>query len=188
MTEETVSQFKEKYESLAGVVHVVGGIAEAAETVLSILREAEAKCVALGELPGGVAEAVAERCNAEGIELVGPQYRSADLPGAIDAAQAGVGGAAFGIAETGTIVEFATNDATRLVSALPLVHVAVLRAGDLVETLMEAAAPIRDFYERNPKEGGVTFISGPSRTADIEMKLTLGVHGPAASHVVVLKE
>ena len=188
MTEETVSEFKEKYESLAGVVHVVDGIAEAAETVFSILREAGSKCVALGDIPEGVAEAVAERCASDGIELVGPRYRSADLPGAIDAAQAGVAGAAFGIAETGTIVEFATNDATRLVSSLPLLHVAVLRAADLVETLMEAAAPIRDFYERNPKDGGVTFISGPSRTADIEMRLTLGVHGPAASHVVVLRE
>jgi L-lactate dehydrogenase complex protein LldG len=94
--------------------------------------------------------------------------------------------AAFAIAETGTLVEFTTNDATRLVSTLPRVHIGVCRADAIVETLKDAAVLMRDFYTENPKGAVVTFISGPSRTGDIEMRLTLGVHGPEVAHAVVL--
>ncbi len=119
--------------------------------------------------------------------MIEPPYSNADLPGAIDAAQAGVSRAEFAIAETGTLVEFATDDALRLVSTLPRLHVGLVRAADLVATLREAAGRVRTFYQQNPKQATVTFISGPSRTADIEMRLTLGVHGPETAHAVVIR-
>jgi L-lactate dehydrogenase complex protein LldG len=99
----------------------------------------------------------------------------------------GISWAAFAIAETGAIVEFATDDSMRLVTSLPLVHISLLRASDVVATLKEAAAPIRDFYNENFLNATVSFISGPSRTADIEMRLILGVHGPAETHVIIVK-
>ena len=92
----------------------------------------------------------------------------------------------FAIADAGAIVEFTTDDSHRLVSALPLVHISVIRATDIVATLKEAAAPIRNFYQENPLNANVSFISGPSRTADIEMRLIHGVHGPAETHTIIL--
>jgi L-lactate dehydrogenase complex protein LldG len=83
-------------------------------------------------------------------------------------------------------VEFATDDALRLVSALPRIHVGIFRAYDLLATHKEAAAPIREFFIENTQNATATFISGPSRTGDIEMRLTLGVHGPEVAHAVVL--
>jgi len=74
----------------------------------------------------------------------------------------------------------------RLVTALPLVHISLLRASDVVSTLMESAAPIRNFYNENSLNATVSFISGPSRTADIEMRLILGDHGPAETHVIIV--
>src|SRR5207248_351183 len=103
----------------------------------------------------------------------------------IDRAQVGISAPDFAIAETGSIVEITTDDSMRLVSTLPAVHIAVLPANKILASLSEAAIHIRDAFERNHGNCVVTFISGPSRSGDIEMKLTLGVHGPKASHVVI---
>ena len=186
MGEDFVQQFKEKYETLAGHVHLAASTTEAADVVVSILRDTEAKRVALGELPEAFRGSLEQRCIEAGMDVLKPPFKSAELPRAIDSAQVGVSWPAFVIAETGTLVEFAKDDALRLVSTLPEVHVGVFCAEDLVETLREAAPPIRDFYAENPRNATVTFISGPSRTADIEMRLTLGVHGPAVAHAVVI--
>lgn len=187
MDGSVLTQFQQKYESLAGVVHLVAGVEEAADVVAALLGEAKARRVALGAFSEPLREALAERCAALGLAVVQPPYASADLPGAIDAAQAGVSPAEFAIAETGTLVEFATDDALRLVSTLPRVHVGILRAADLVATLRDAVGRVRTFFEQQPKHAAVSFISGPSRTGDIEMRLTLGVHGPETTHAVVIR-
>ncbi len=187
MAGDSIQRFKQKYEALAGIVHLAASTDEAADIVASILRETDARRVAIGELTGGLQEAVEAWCEGAGVAVLKPPFQHAELPHKIDTAQVGVSMAAFAIAETGTLVEFATDDAFRLVSTLPGVHVGLFRAEDLVETLKEAAPRIRDFYEANPHNATATFISGPSRTADIEMRLTLGVHGPAVAHAVVVK-
>ena len=186
MNEKNVEQFRLKHESLAGVVHLVSGMDEAAEKVAGILREKEAKDVALGELPDEFRQALEQHCTEVGMNLLKPPFNNEELPGALDAIQAGVTWAAFAIAETGAIVEFTTDDSYRLVSALPLVHIVMVRAADMITTLKEAATPIRNFYQEYPLNANVSFISGPSRTADIEMRLIHGVHGPAETHTVIV--
>jgi L-lactate dehydrogenase complex protein LldG len=186
MNEKIVEQFRQKHESLAGIVHLVSGMDEAADKVVAILREKEAEKVALSDLPDELRQTLEQRCAAAGMNLLTPPFTNAELPGALDSIQAGISWAAFAIAETGALVEFATDDAKRLVSALPIVHIGVFRAADIVEHLMEAAAPIRNFYIENPRNATVSFISGPSRTADIEMRLILGVHGPAETHAIII--
>lgn len=76
----------------------------------------------------------------------------------------------------------------RLVSTLPAKHIAFLRAEDLVLHLDDAASQLRQLFAQHSEHCAVTFISGPSRTGAIEMKLTLGVHGPEESHVILLEE
>jgi L-lactate dehydrogenase complex protein LldG len=186
MDEKIVEQFRQKLESLAGIVHLVSGMDEAAEKVVSILQEKETQKVALSDLPDEFRQTLEQRCSGAGMNLLKPPYNSAELPGALDSVQVGVSWAAFAIAETGALVEFATDDAHRLVSALTLVHIGVFRAADIVENLAEAAVPIRNFYNANPRNATVSFISGPSRTADIEMRLILGVHGPAETHAIII--
>jgi len=186
MNDNIVQQFQKKHESLAGIVHLVSGVNEAADQVFSILQEKKAEKVALSELPEDFGQILEPKITEDGLELLNPPYNNTDLPKAFDTIQVGISWAAFAIAETGAIVEFAADDAMRLVTALPLVHISLLRGSDLVATLKEAAAPIRDFYVENPLNATVSFISGPSRTADIEMQLILGVHGPAETHVVVV--
>ena len=186
MGEQRVRQFKDKYETLAGIVHLVADTRQAVQVVATILKEIGAGRIAMGEMPEELQQAIETQCERDGIGVLKPPFQRAQLPQAIDQAAAGISMAAFAIAETGTLVEFTTNDATRLVSTLPRVHIGVCRAEDIVETLKDSAAPLRDFYMENPEDAVVTFISGPSRTGDIEMRLTLGVHGPEVAHAVVL--
>jgi len=186
MSDNIVQQFQKKHESLAGIVHLVSGVNEAAEKVSSILQEKKVEKVALGDLPEDFSQILEQKISENGRVLLTPSFKNADLPEAFDTIQVGISWSAFAIAETGAIVEFATDDAMRLVTALPLVHISLVRATDLVTTLKEAAAPIRNFYNENPFNATVSFISGPSRTADIEMRLILGVHGPAETHVIIV--
>jgi len=186
MQEQTAKQFKNKYETLNGIVHLVSDSNEAVNVVASILNEASAGLIAIGELPEELLYAISAQCETDDMEILKPPFRNSQLLREIDKAEVGISKAAFAIAETGTLVEFTTNDALRLVSSLPGIHIAIIKAEEIVEKLTEAATPIRDFYAQNPKDGAVTFISGPSRTADIEMRLTLGVHGPETSHAIVI--
>ena len=152
MDQDLVAQFKHKYETLAGIVHIAEDEAAGTEAVLRILREANSRCVALGALPGSLRQPIETACAAAGITVLKPPFDNQDLPQAIDDAQVGVSWAAMAVAETGCLVELATDDALRLVSALPRIHVGILAARDLLATHREAAAPIREFFNEECKE------------------------------------
>lgn len=85
------------------------------------------------------------------------------------------------IAETGTLVLDSTQERHRLVSLVPPVHIAIVDASKIYETLGEALA----FIHKKEISPAVTFITGPSRTADIELTLTVGVHGPQELYVII---
>jgi len=180
--------FASKFTSLSGVVHRVADEAGAAEALARIIGEISAERVAFAGLDPSFQAMLVEASKAAGASVMTPPYDPADLPHAVDACQIGVTEAAFTIAETGTLVEVSTNDAIRLVSSLPRTHVGIVRASTLVPSLREAAPLMRPYFEDN--DGGVvlSFISGPSRTGDIELKLTLGVHGPEVAHAILIED
>lgn len=93
----------------------------------------------------------------------------------------GVTGALLGIADTGSLVLVGGKDHPLSASLLPDAHVAILREADLVPSLAEALARAELL-----KAPAAVIISGPSRTADIEMTLTIGVHGPKELFVFLL--
>ena len=98
------------------------------------------------------------------------------------AAALGVTGCHAAIAETGSLVVLSGPGTPRAASLLPPVHLCLVRRADLFATMGEF------FHERASDIAAsscCTFITGPSRTADIELTLTLGVHGPGRVMVVV---
>jgi L-lactate dehydrogenase complex protein LldG len=98
-----------------------------------------------------------------------------ELPGAE------VSEAAYGLADTGSVVLLASPDEPRARSLLPDVHVSLLREDRILRGLEELFAAL------GPElPSSVAIVSGPSRSADIEQRLTVGVHGPAEVHVVLL--
>ena len=94
----------------------------------------------------------------------------------------GISTAQAAIAETGTLVLVSEDERHRLVSLVPPVHIAIVDASRICETLGEALALLR---RRNEMSRAVTFVTGPSRTADIELTLTVGVHGPQELYVII---
>jgi len=94
----------------------------------------------------------------------------------------GVTAAQAGIAETGTLVLDSSLEQNRLVSLVPPVHVAILDASRIFRTLGETLSALQRGTELSP---AITLITGPSRTADIELTLTIGVHGPQELYVII---
>jgi L-lactate dehydrogenase complex protein LldG len=90
----------------------------------------------------------------------------------------GLTGALAGIADTGTLVVTSGQGRQLTASLLPEIHIAVLQANDIYENLPQALK-LREVREAS----ATVLITGPSRTADIEMALTIGVHGPGEVHV-----
>ncbi len=88
----------------------------------------------------------------------------------------GVTGAFCAIAETGTLMLLSGAETPATTSLLPETHVAVVDPRRIVATMEDAWDLMRKEYKQPPR--AVNFISGPSRTADIEQTVTLGAHGP----------
>jgi hypothetical protein len=100
--------------------------------------------------------------------------------------ETGIIKAHYGIAETGTIVCFDEDDAVKNVASLPEVCYALLDAGRIVDRLEDLAANLaRHLGRTDIPSPQVSLITGPSRTADIESEITIGVHGPR--RLVILK-
>lgn len=96
----------------------------------------------------------------------------------------GITGVHLAIAETGTLMLLSGPDTHPVTSLLPETHVAVVPAGRIEPAMEEAWARTRAEVGELPR--AVNFVSGPSRTADIEGQLQIGAHGPFRVHVLVV--
>src|SRR5205814_4030938 len=101
------------------------------------------------------------------------------------AADLGISGVDYLIAETGTVVVMTRPDEPRSLSLLPPVHIVVAERSQILPDLF-------DLFERTPPEQGLpsclTLITGPSKTGDIELRLVTGVHGPGELHVILIDD
>jgi L-lactate utilization protein LutC len=117
----------------------------------------------------------------------GKRIASSDAPPPIKDlfdVEVGITYAQAGIAETGTLVLDSAVEQNRLISLVPPVHIAMLDVSRIYQTLGETLAMLQSGDELSP---AITFITGPSRTADIELTLTVGVHGPQELYVIVIE-
>ena len=166
---DLVPRFIEELTTLGG--HVVETTApELSTQLLSLLQEKNINCVQAWDSVSGVEwDAMTEA----GISV----QHEAD-----ETIRAGITGALAGIAETGSLVIPGGQGQPLTASLLPEIHIAVLRKADIEESLAKVLNQRK--LEEYP---AVVLVSGPSRTADIEMTLTIGVHGPGELHVFVIE-
>lgn len=169
--------------------------AEAAKAeVLRFRTAGEAVAFLAGFLAeNGVAEAPQSTALCAGGPWLTPEVRArlAALPGvgfditreAAAAAKFGISGMEWALADTGTLAQDATSAEQRLVSTLVKIHVAWVPASGLLPDL---ASLLRRIDPRKARY--VALVTGPSRTADIERVLTIGVHGPERLLVLVVDD
>jgi L-lactate dehydrogenase complex protein LldG len=113
----------------------------------------------------------------------GPILRTPPSRDAFDGLAAAVTGVAAAIVETGSLALFYGPGAGRLSSLVVPVHVAVVERAQLLPTLDDFLARVRGHL--GPRSAAV-LVTGPSRSADIEQVITVGVHGPKELHVVFI--
>jgi L-lactate dehydrogenase complex protein LldG len=131
---------------------------------------------------------------ANGLEVVTCDGRSeearAGYRSAASEAQIGVTGADLALAETGTLILISGRGRPRSTSLLPPCHVAIFGRTALVESLEQVGVILEALHadpETTMSGAMINFITGPSRTADIELTLTRGVHGPKEVHAVFVE-
>ena len=100
--------------------------------------------------------------------------------------QLGVTGCFCAIAETGTLLLTSSPTTPNAASLLPATHIAIVNASRIVQGMEEAWNLVRAELKQLPR--ACSFISGPSRTADIEQTLVIGAHGPYRVHIILVDE
>ena len=153
--------FKENVESVAGHCVITTDVAY---VLRQIITDLHAQRIAVSDAP----------------ELA--EFGVVPGAGEVFNFEVGITTAQAAIAETGTLVLDSSCERNRLVSVVPPVHIAVVAASKIRETLGETLAMLQSGGEVSP---AITFITGPSRTADIELTLTIGVHGPQELYIIV---
>ncbi len=139
------------------------------------------KIIAAPGLPDEAAKALGELCAARGIMFI-----TKDMRRHLSGIDIGFTVADAAIAETGTFVLDSKSEELRLATMICEVHVCVVPVSSIRETSFEAEGFLRALCKNAP--GYAAFITGASRTADIERVLAIGVHGPLELHILLLED
>ncbi len=194
-TADYQSQFAAELEKVGGVFHRVNTLEEVTEVFRQILERAESPAVALSGNPLLKELGVATRLAALHKQVTSWESGAGaeSLPAfnqAAFAAGAGITGVDFALAETGTLVLTSVTEKVQVASLAPPIHIALYRRSQLAGALDEVLArlPISTSQDRPSTGRSVVFVTGTSRTADIEQILVRGVHGPRAVHAILVEE
>jgi L-lactate dehydrogenase complex protein LldG len=168
--------FLEEVEKLSGVARRVSP-PQMESAFQALVAEQNIRKAAVWETPGLKRLGATDILHALGVELVSPNAIKHEMA----LCDLGVTEADYLLAETGTLVLRSSAEKPRAVSLLPRVHLAVVRPELLRADLHQVFAEAKDSHY-------LVFITGPSRTSDIELIVTLGVHGPKELHVWMVGE
>ena len=189
---QVVSRLSETATEASWSVHRASGPEQAAAIVADIAEHARAKNVIRS------AEDIFKRVDIDAslrrkgvspsVLAAGRSRRRSDLKRMAFGADLGITGVSYAIAETASCVVTPRKGVARMASLAPPVLVLLIDEEQVLETLDDFFAITRLQYQQNRGRSPnyYNFISGPSRTADIEQTLTIGVHGPGEVHMVLI--
>jgi L-lactate dehydrogenase complex protein LldG len=179
---ELVGLMTTKAEAVQAVVSPIRSAGDACRYAVDLTRRQDGKTIAAIGFPPEFLDTLRDLCTAEGLELLDQPFREA--AGRIHTA---LTPADWGIAETGTLVLKSSPENVRVATMLSETHVAVLPADRIRADSMDLLDEINDILMTDDASY-TAFITGASRTADIERVLAIGVHGPKELHILIVEE
>jgi len=183
-----IESFTRELTALACEVYQPQNDEEALEIVLKIINDSHARDVLTwdeSELPArGLIDALTRvGIKTNNISLSNEITKRKTQTLELDTPIVGITGALAALADTGSLALLSASSRSRAASLTPLTHIVLVRVGDLYPDMAT-------FLSAHPNiaqdSSNLTFITGPSRTADIEFTLVRGVHGPKYVHVILV--
>jgi len=173
---QLVDQFTEKAINVGAEVISVTSVAAAAEFIAGKI----AGSLLVPEFPSAGRFKLKAVLKKAGVSIEVDKFRAVAAQ-----AEAGITGVNFAIADTGTLVLESTSEDIRLATTLPPKQFALLDPEKIVADGLEAVKPLRQMHQRDSRNY-IAYVTGPSRTADIERVLTIGVHGPKELFILLI--
>jgi len=173
--EKLVTAFSEAARAVGAEVSIVAGV----EAVVDYVKQLATGSVMVPDFASAKRLDLTAALKTAGISLVENDLRQGAATAAV-----GLTGANFAFAATGTVVLESTSEDIRLATTLPEHHVVLLDPAKILEDDLAAVPYLRTFHQNSPRNY-LAYITGPSRTADIERVLTIGVHGPKQLHILL---
>lgn len=168
--------FLDEVKKLSGVGQKLSA-ADLDSALKDLVSEQNVRKATVWETPHLRQLGITEILNSLGVDLVSPNADKNEMA----ECDLGITEADYLLPETGTLVLKSSFEKPRGVSLLPRVHLAIVRPEMLRADLHQVFAEAKDHHY-------LVFITGPSRTADIELTVTLGVHGPKNLYVWLMNE
>ena len=172
---------KEKAEAVQTIFRELPGVEDAFRYAMEITRQQQGRTIAAPRLPAELRERFAALCREQELTLL-----TSDLRSHMSQIHTGFTLADWAIAETATVVLDSSPEDVRIATTLSETHVAVVPRSRVRAQATDLTAELRAAFGATP--GYLAFISGASRTADIERVLSIGVHGPLEFHLVIVEE
>ncbi|MDA8441378.1 MAG: lactate utilization protein C [Peptococcaceae bacterium] len=183
-SDQLISEFTSNCTKLTTRCTVVPDITQLQASISALLAELKAKSVITWNSAKILQAGIPDICRASGVNVTlwDNLAARATMLRRCASVDVGITWADFAIANTGTLAIMSNPQQSRVVSLLPPVHIAVVDQNKLLPTLGNVFAQL----DAAKMPAAVNFITGPSRTSDIEMDLALGVHGPGQVFVLIL--
>jgi L-lactate dehydrogenase complex protein LldG len=179
-----IDLFRSEAGKVNGVSRVVSDDDKLREYIAGVAMEHDSKSFLVWETPVIKQLKVAEYLKGNGLSVVKSHDKMK-----LERADIGITETDYAIADSGTLVLFSEPEKSRLVSLITPIHIAILDSKKIIPNIFDLFRILRhkssDELQSEAMTSCITFITGPSRTADIELNLTLGVHGPKEVHILI---
>lgn len=204
---EVLEKFKKKAEIVSAIVSEVDSMAQAIAYTVDLCAQKEACQLLMSGCEESLSDKGKDLCQLKtlGKIIAAPSLNDADMAELVKQAAAreisvikdgmrnhlagidiGFTVADYGIGETGSLVINSASEELRLATMISEIHVAVIPKSRIRATAEDMYAELKGFMSQKPNY--LAFVTGASRTADIERVLALGVHGPLELHILILED